>query len=90
MRQVTGLYQLPETAAAPDARLRHQAIRGPPGRQPETIRWPRRGRNILPAVMYGWRSSAYSKRARPSWMICALRSREGDLVRGYVDAVRAA
>ena len=29
-----------------------------------------------------------SKRARASWMICALR--EADLVRAYVDAVRAA
>ena len=31
----------------------------------------------------------YSKRARPSWMICALARREGDLVRACVEVVRA-
>jgi hypothetical protein len=41
------------------------------------------------AVMHGWRPWPNSKRARPSWMICALRSPQADVVRGCVDAVWA-
>jgi hypothetical protein len=39
--------------------------------------------------MHGWRSATNSKRARPSWMICALARGEADLMRACVGVVRA-
>ena len=53
MRQVTGLYQLPETAAAPDARLRHQAIRGS-ARSPAGNNQMAPGRAKYPPCRYVW------------------------------------
>ena len=52
-------------------------------------RQPEAGARI-PADMHGWRSATHSRRARPSWMICALARGEADLMRACVGVVRAA
>jgi hypothetical protein len=68
----------PETAALTCPRRRNTYL-------PGTIH----NRLQITAVMHGWRPWPNSKRARPSWMICALRSPQADVVRGCVDAVWA-